>query len=589
MSGILGLNLSAASFEDIGSVRAIGMGDAFESISAGIDSVHYNPAGTAYLDSLQVLTEFGKPAVFFDDEASFNSMHFGVSCPFSKQPYLVWLNYLFKGLTIGNEDKVVRDGSFSFIFHDFFVYEFMHEYLFTINIGKSLNNLFEGANMAVGVNFNIFNHGFVMTKDLEQHPDYINKKLSNSSTGFGVDVGMTYDFSKFIRLSFVMANLIEPNISFLKGESEYVNQQIRAGLGWQLGDIWYLQDLLASIGMAQISRDSEDIRKSETVYKAGVEMWQWKRRIGFRMGFKTYLNVFSTGVSYKQKIKNLPHHILFHYAFNYPFKSKNIKNYFSLNYQFDFPNHFFDYRTANDIDKQNKEIMNNFNKGMIVVKYKTLPNDNLFNISLIHYGTPGQAELLKKHNKIEDEKDLPAIMEVPFDAKAFGTYKIQTGDTLESISEKYYGTPENIEKIRKFNKIEFSKLYPGRILILPMTQEERKKWEALEEEREEQRKIEQEERSKREEEEKAIKKEVAPIKEETKVPGVGAEEPEKKGEEKIHVIVEGDNLYKISSIYYGSTKYWQKLAEYNGLKPPNYNIRLGIKLKIPDLSELEKQ
>ncbi len=88
ISGILGLNLSAASFEDIGSVRARGMGDAFESISAGIDSVHYNPAGTAYLDSLQVLTEYGKPAAFFDDESSFNSMHFGVSCPFSQTPYL---------------------------------------------------------------------------------------------------------------------------------------------------------------------------------------------------------------------------------------------------------------------------------------------------------------------------------------------------------------------------------------------------------------------------------------------------------------------------------------------------------------------
>ena len=606
ISGILVLNLSAASFEDIGSVRARGMGDAFESISAGIDSVHYNPAGTAYLESLQVFTEYGKPAVFFDDEASFNSMHFGVSCPFSRQPYLIWLNYLLKGLTIGNEDKVVRDGSFSFIFHDFFVYEFMHEFLFTMNIGKSLNTLFEGANMAVGVNFNIFNHGFVMTEDLKHHPDY--NILSDSSTGFGVDVGMTYDFSKFIRLSFVMANLIEPNISFLNNESEYVNQQMRAGLAWQLGDTWYLQDLLASIGFVQISRDSDDGRASETIYKAGAEFWQWKKRIGFRMGFKTYLNIFSTGLSYKQKIKNSPHHILFHYAFNYPFRSKNIKNYFSLNYQFDFPDHFFDYRKESDIEKQNKEIMDNFNKGMVIVKYKTLPNDNLYNISLIHYGTPGQAELLKEHNKIEDDKELPEIMEVPFDAKAFGTYKIQSGDTLEFISEKIYGTTEKIEKIRKFNKIEFSRLRLGRILVLPLDREERKKLEEFERDREqmlleqERKRKEEEEKKKREEEERKKeeeKKEEKEKKEEEKkkpeaktpavVPTVEKKAPAvKEGEIKIHVIEAGDNLGKISSKYYGTQKHWQKLAEYNGLKPPNYNIRLGMKLKIPELSELEK-
>ena len=602
-------SLSGASFEDIGSVRARGMGDAFESVSAGIDTVHYNPAGTAYLNSLQVYNEYGKPAIGFDDESSFNSLHFGVSVPFSRQPYLIPINYLFKALTIGNEHLIIRDGAFSFLFHQFFIPAVWHERLFTINISKSLNNLFEGANMSAGVNLNIFNMGYEMTEDMNLHPD----KPADSTTGFGVDVGMTYDFSKFIRLSFVMANLIEPNISFFKNTDgdESVNQQIRAGLGWELGDIVFMQDLLATVGFVQISRDPDDGRASETIYKAGTEFWQWKRRIGFRMGFKTSLNVFSTGLSYKQKFKNSPHNILFHYALNYPFKSANVKNYFSLNYEFDFPDHFFDYRKESDIEKQNKEIMENMRKGMVIIKYKTLPNDNLYNISLIHYGTPGEAELLKKHNKIEDDKELPEIMEVPFDAKAFGTYKIQSGDTQEFISEKIYGTTEKIEKIRKFNKIEFSRLRLGRILVLPLDREERKKLEEFERDREqmlleqERKRKEEEENKKREEEER--KKEEEKKKEEKKkkdeaaapkvpeaktpvvVPSVEKKAPAvKEGEIKIHIIEAGDNLGKISSKYYGTQKHWQKLAEYNGLKPPNYNIRLGMKLKIPELSELTK-
>ena len=58
-------------------------------------------------------------------------------------------------------------------------------------------------------------------------------------------------------------------------------------------------------------------------------------------------------------------------------------------------------------------------------------------------------------------------MEVPFDAKAFQTYKIQDGDTIETVAEKFYGSTERTDKIRKFNKVEFSRLVPGRILLIP--------------------------------------------------------------------------------------------------------------------------
>ncbi len=233
---------------------------------------------------------------------------------------------------------------------------------------------------------------------------------------------------------------------------------------------------------------------------------------------------------------------------------------------------------------------------MVIVKYKTLPNDNLYNISLIHYGTPGETELLKKHNKIEDETQLPEEMEVPFDAKAFGTYKIQPGDTLEFISEKIYGTTEKIEKIRKFNKIEFSRLRVGRILVLPLDREDMEILKEFERNREqmlleEARKRKEEEERRKKEEEKKKEEAVAPKVPEAKtpvvVPAVEKKAPVKEGEEKIHVIEAGDNLSEISSKYYGSTKYWKELAEYNGLKPPNYNIKLGMKLKIPELSELK--
>ncbi len=461
---IIPFYLFGAAYEDIGSVRAKGMGEAIESISAGIDAIRYNPAGAAYTKSLQVYSSFNKPAVGFDDGTSILSFNAGVTVPFSNKPYLIFLNYLFKGLTIGNEKYVMRDGSFSFMFYQFSVLDFAYERLITFNIAKSLNNFLEGANMSFGVNFNIFNRGYTPTEDTIIHPD---SNLKDSSTGFGIDVGMTYDFSKFIRLSLVMLNILPPNISFFSDSTEYVNQQLKLGIAWRLGDIWKLQDFVASGGYEQISRDSDDNRKAESVYKIGTEFWEWKHRIGIRFGYQTSYNVLSVGVSYNHKFK-INHNVTFNYAFNYPMTSKNYKHYFNLNYSFDFPDYYFDYRTDEDIAEEARMIENNFRKGVVVIKYKTLPNDNLYNISLIFYSTPKNVDTIKQFNKLKDDKNLPKIIDIPYNAKDFQLYKVKTGDTLESVSKKIYGTEDKIPSIRKYNKIEFSRLRRGKILILPI-------------------------------------------------------------------------------------------------------------------------
>ncbi|GAJ13784.1 unnamed protein product, partial [marine sediment metagenome] len=232
----------------------------------------------------------------------------------------------------------------------------------------------------------------------------------------------------------------------------------------------------ATIGMDIISKDSDD-RPADSVYKAGVEFWQWKRRIGFRMGFKTLLNNATTGVSYKHKFKN-NHTIKIDYALNYLLKLGSIKNYWSATYEFDFFDYYFDYRTEDEITEQNRVIKENFEKGMVIVEYETLPNDNLYNISLIHYGTPGQTELLMKRNKLENEEaDLPEQMEIPYRADSFILYDIRNGDTLKRISTRLYGTSDKEEKILRFNQAPFSKLRTGRVLIIPMTKDERKQYE----------------------------------------------------------------------------------------------------------------
>lgn len=470
-SVFLSLNVWGSAYEDIGSVRARGMGDAYESISGDIDSVYYNPAGTAHLRSLQMMAGYGKPAVGFDDESSFNNLYFGYGAPFSTEPYLIPIHYLFKGLTVGNEQFLVRDASFTFLYHDFSVSDFAYERLFTFNYSKNLNNLIAGANLSAGLNVNLYNRGFTHTEDTEIHPD---TSLNNTATGLGLDFGLLYDFSRYIRLSFVLGNILEPNISFFSDGKEYVNGQLKGGLAWRLGKQLYMHDMIASIGLVQISRDSEDTRKPETIYKIGWEFWPVNDAFALRFGYKTQFNVVTAGLSYKQNLKK-DHNLIVNLAFNYPFESENYKIYGSLNYQFEFPDYYFDYRVKGDLEDENEEIEENYRKGLVVLKYKTRPNDNLYNISLIHYGNPNQTKLLKKHNEIEDESSLPTEMEIPYAAKSFELYRTKPGDTLESISVKYFGTQDKTGKILKYNKVPYSKLRVGRVLVIPQSKEDKKR------------------------------------------------------------------------------------------------------------------
>jgi LysM domain. len=55
---------------------------------------------------------------------------------------------------------------------------------------------------------------------------------------------------------------------------------------------------------------------------------------------------------------------------------------------------------------------------------------------------------------------------------------------------------------------------------------------------------------------------------------------------KIHTVSQGETMSKISTIYYGSSEYWQKLCEYNNITNPN-SIYVGQQIKIPPKEMLQ--
>ncbi len=467
------LILNSAAFEDIGIPRARGMGEAFEGMQEGVESILYNPAGAITLKGVEAISMFGKPATGFDDETSMNVILFASGVPFTRKPYLLPLQYLFKGLTIGHERWVIEHASFSFLFHQFYVSQFAYERLFLFNLAKDLKKTFDFIPVGIGVNLKIFNRGYEITEDLAVYPE---TGLNNSATGFGLDVGLNYDFSRNIKLGFAVENLIEPNISFFSGGKEYVNRRLKGGIAIYFGTVKpfglvKLHSLILSGSFLQISRDVEDIRKAELTYKFGFEFFEpltkkLDKQIGIRAGFQTYFNVLSLGFSFKYKLKN-KHIFTLDYAFNFPFNSSISKHYIGLKYNLDFPDHYFDLRTEEDIKRENRRIEEEYKKGIIYLEHKVKPYESLYSISIYYYGSADYINYLKKVNEIEDERFIPSYIKIPFKAEEFKLYKVKEGDTLENIANRFYGNPRKAGYIRKYNKIEFSRLRPGRILLLP--------------------------------------------------------------------------------------------------------------------------
>lgn len=56
-------------------------------------------------------------------------------------------------------------------------------------------------------------------------------------------------------------------------------------------------------------------------------------------------------------------------------------------------------------------------------------------------------------------------------------------------------------------------------------------------------------------------------------------------EETIHIVKSGENLFRISILYYNSGEYYEQIANYNGLNSAS-DIYVGMNLKIPSKEEL---
>lgn len=124
---------------------------------------------------------------------------------------------------------------------------------------------------------------------------------------------------------------------------------------------------------------------------------------------------------------------------------------------------------------QENTIQNNDN----YYKYNLKPGMTLYSISTMLYGNKEMVTSIKKINNIIDVTNvnvgktilLPKIYNDQYNTLTPMIYTIKRGDTLFSISMKYYGNKNMIESIRNFNGIEnLNNISIGSTIFLPIKQ-----------------------------------------------------------------------------------------------------------------------
>ena len=117
-----------------------------------------------------------------------------------------------------------------------------------------------------------------------------------------------------------------------------------------------------------------------------------------------------------------------------------------------------------EINKNEIVIENNTKPKIIYMNYKVRPGDTLFSISRKFYGYNGMVGAIRILNNIKDVNHLRVgrVLKLPNSSRGPRkqkievplTYKLKPGETLFSTSMKFYGTQEKIKEIKQLNNIE---------------------------------------------------------------------------------------------------------------------------------------
>jgi hypothetical protein len=354
-----------AAFEDLGyTARSMSLGNAMFGEFDGVNSMHYNPASIALAKSFQIYSGWNTPYSQFDDGSSLNSIDVNVVLPF------------FNGFSLSFDPFITKRAALGFAFHRLSVsdgtMEIYHEGVYSFIYAKDLNDVISrGAKISIGVRLNIYDIAVGAHQDVVLNPA-LGGMMSKVS--FGLDVGLTYDFSETIRLGLSFKNLIAPNISIQPDGTDTLPTEFRLGANWNIGNILFMKNAMIGIGMVTYGKDASDNRSANTSYNIGFEFKQLSAHEIFESKpFKGEILSIRMGAIWEQQkvsedvitgtagigfmyIFGKSHQVNIDYAFEYGFNNGSMKHVAGLTYSYILPNSAFVYEKGMEADQELDEL-----------------------------------------------------------------------------------------------------------------------------------------------------------------------------------------------------------------------------------------
>lgn len=334
-------------FEDLGQdARARGMANAMVSIYGGINSVHYNPAGTSRSRKIEVNFMWDKPLTMteLNDGSTFNKFNGGVLMPFTGGLNLAWLyRWIFTGLTLGNEDFMFKDGATAITYSYNNLADLTTEQLITLNYSRILDNvLFKGARLSFGFNFDFyflkFNTDLADWSTLPDNP-------SSSVFAFGLDFGAIYNFSDTITLGVVFDNLVPPNFSAFSDGEDKKPMDVKLGGSIFFDKFLFFENLTVAVNYIKYGKyDDNDNTAAKTSWHYGFESWWFDNMFAFRGGFMmgdNENNELSLGTSFQMTFSG--HELMLDYAFTLPLNVEGERHLLTLTWKWGLPKYKFVY------------------------------------------------------------------------------------------------------------------------------------------------------------------------------------------------------------------------------------------------------
>lgn len=360
--GLLIATQAYAAFDDLGwTARSRAMGNAIFGDFDGVNSMNYNPATISMARSIQIYGSWDTPFAGLDDGTMINTINADVVLPF------------FNGISLSFDPVVTKRAALGFSVHRVSVgdpnvgIEYYHEGVYSMIYAKDLNDVISrGAKISAGVRLSLYDIGVGASEDVLANPSFDPNSLNKIS--FGLDVGITYDFSETIRLGLAYKNLIAPRISIFDSEDKLASE-FRLGANWKIGDLIFMKKINLGFGLITYNRDSSDNRQADSSYNLGLEFRSvpvesiGEEIFAFRFGaiyqpkksVEDVLNL-STGFGFMW-VFNRQHQINVDYAFEYNVGLASFKHIVGLTYQIRLPNSAFVYKEELRAEAEYEEMM----------------------------------------------------------------------------------------------------------------------------------------------------------------------------------------------------------------------------------------